>query len=359
MPNYKDIPYHTNFLAGFSGLAGKPGGRVFWVGASGWTAVGGTSPSDGNNGLSPQTPFATIQKGLDACTSGRGDTVAVLPGSYTITAALTMSNDDVTLCSAAPVGPREWSPVVITAAAAYDLNVIIINANDCKVRGITVECGFAQVTASQEVVQVNNLATTTTIRGTVIENCYFHMGRAAGAASAADTDLDCIRVGLASNPAVDTVIRGCVIYAYDEIAIITTAGSVNCLIQNNLIKDGVASELGTGIQLAATGGIVDGNTILCGTTSDTVACVAVNVAAARAIVTHNTLVAWGADTCAITIINTATLFSTGNQILALAAGNEIDYKTDNTSPSMNSDFGQLFNSTPPIAHFVTPTIAGS
>ncbi len=65
------------------------GGSVFWVGPSGYVAESGIGASDNNDGLSPQKPLVTIQAGLDKCTNGQGDTVMLLPGSWTITAALT------------------------------------------------------------------------------------------------------------------------------------------------------------------------------------------------------------------------------------------------------------------------------
>ena len=186
----RQTPYHVNFNGGFTGH-NNPGGTVYYVAASGWTASGGgKAASDSNSGTSPQQPFATIQKGLDSCTAGRGDYVAILPGSYTVTEAITMTKTDVTLMSAIPVGPHEYSPVIITAAAAYDANVIQMDASNTKMAGIGFECGFTTVTANQEVIQVNSTNTTTDIFGCVIENCYFDFLRAAGAASTTDTSTE-------------------------------------------------------------------------------------------------------------------------------------------------------------------------
>ena len=100
----RNTPFHVNFQGGVSGLE-NVGGQVFDVGASGYVAYAGVGASDTNDGLSPQKPLSTILAGLNKCVSGRGDTVALLPGSYTVTAALTMSKADVTLKSAIPVGP--------------------------------------------------------------------------------------------------------------------------------------------------------------------------------------------------------------------------------------------------------------
>lgn len=360
MPNYRDTNYHVNFLAGTSGMTGKPGGRIFWVGASGYTAVNGAAPSDGNNGLSPQTPFATIQKGLDSCTSGRGDTVAILPGSYTITASLTMTNADVSLVSAVPVKPTEYSPVIITAAATYDNNLIQVDADNCTISGIGFENGFTTVTANQEVIQINSTNTTTDIYGCVVENCFLDFTRAAGAASAADTDLDGIRVGLDSNDrAFNSIVRGCTIQGCDQDAISISAGSLNAKIMNNVIYDGIGSELTRyGVDILALNATVSNNIIKVGTNSTTAAAVKVDVAAAHAVVTDNNLVAWGADTTCIQFLATATGWSMANWCVAVAAGNLVDYLTDNTTPSANADVGGVFAAAPGATALVTPTVGG-
>lgn len=360
MSGSRDTNYFVNFNGGFSGF-NNPGGRVFWVAASGYTALNGIGPSDSNSGLSPQKPFSTIQKGLDSCVAGRGDIVAVLPGTYTLTAALTMTLADVTLCSAHPVGPQQYSPVIITAAATYDLNVIQIDADNCRVQGLGFECGFTAVTASQEIIQVNSTNTTTDIFGVVIENCFFDFTRAAGAASAADTDLDGIRIGLDTNDrAYNTTVRGCTIRGCDEIAISISAGSQGALIENNHIYDGVGSELTSqGVDVLAIGARIINNKIMVGTSSDTVACVNCGIAAGLTQIHNNNLVARGADTVGITVINTATMFSSGNWINAVSAGNIVDFKTASTSPSSSADIANVYASDPALAALTAATVAGT
>ena len=355
---YRNTPYFVNFTGGFSGF-NNPGGRIFWVGAA--VQADGISPSDSNSGTSPQQPFSTVQKGLDSCTSGRGDVVAILPGSYTVTAPLTMTSADVTLCSAHPVAAGEYSPVIITAAATYDNNLIQMDADNTRVIGLGFECGFTAVTANQEVIQINSTNTTTDIFGPIVRNCYLDFTRAAGAASAADTDLDGIRVGLDANDrAFNAVVDGCSIRACDQDAITIEAGSLGVLISNNKIWDGVGSELTrNGVMVSAIGARVVGNTIMCGTSSDTVACVDINIAAGLTQVYNNNLVAWGAHTCGITVINTATVFSGGNWINAAATGNTTDYKTAATSPSSNADVASVYNADPVGAVLTLPTVAGS
>ena len=355
----RDTPYFVNFQGGFSGF-NNPGGRVFWVAASGYTALNGIGPSDSNSGLSPQKPFSTIQKGLDSCVAGRGDIVALLPGSYTITAALTMTIADVTLCSAHPVAAHDYSPVIITGAATLDVNLVQMDADNTRIIGLGFEAGFTTVTANQEVIQVNSTNTTTDIFGAIIKNCFFDMTRAAGAASASDTDLDVIRVGLDSTDrAFNALVEGCTIRGYDQDGISIEAGSVGAVIRDNRIYDGIGSELGlSGVNIKATNALVSGNRITAGTNSTTAGPINVNVATARAIITDNHLVAWGADTLGIVAINTATFHSARNYIHAVAAGNIIDYVTSATVPSSNIDWGNIQNVDPALPALVTATVGG-
>lgn len=53
--------------------------------------------SDGHDGRDPARPLATIQQGIDNCTSGRGDIIFVAPGSYAENLTIT-SKDYITIC---------------------------------------------------------------------------------------------------------------------------------------------------------------------------------------------------------------------------------------------------------------------
>ena len=66
MPPYRNFNYHVNLNGGVTAF-NNVGGQTFYVAASGYTAANdGEAASDSNTGLSPQTPFATIQAGLSA-----------------------------------------------------------------------------------------------------------------------------------------------------------------------------------------------------------------------------------------------------------------------------------------------------
>ena len=64
-------------------------GEIYYVNSgTGANAVGGITGSNGNNGLSPKTPFATIDYAIGRCTANRGDTIYVMPGHWeTLTTA--------------------------------------------------------------------------------------------------------------------------------------------------------------------------------------------------------------------------------------------------------------------------------
>ena len=336
----------------------KPGGAVYFV-SGGTVAYKGIAGSNNHSGLDPKKPLATIAQAHTLCVAGRGDTIVLTPGTITVTAAIAITKADVTLCGAAPVGPLEYPTSLITAAATYDLNLITIDANNVVISGLGFEAGFTTVTANQEVIQVNSVSNATNYYGTVIENCYFDLQRAAGAASATDTDLDVIRLGFDStDAAIASTVRGCTIQGYNQDAISVTAGSIDCVIENNRIVPEVGVGR-TGISLLAKNALVKGNWVKADTSSSTTGCIVVGVAAAAAVVTDNHLVAeGGANTLGIYFINTATGWTARNFIHA-AAGNLVDYKTSSTTPSSNIDWGNVTGTDPAAPSIITPTVDGS
>lgn len=359
MPTSRQFPYFVNLQGGFSGF-NNPGAQTWYVAVSGWTAVnGGLTPSDSNSGTHPQRPFATIQKGLDACVAARGDIVAVLPGTYTLTAPLTMTKANVTLCSAFPVGPREYSQVIITAAATYDNNLVQLDASYTQLIGLAFQCGFTTVTANQEVVQINSVNDATDIWGCNVINCTFDGSRSAGAANAADADLDFLRIGLdSSDRAYRPLVQGCTFFACDQDAIaIPSASALGATIRNCNIYDGAASELTRyGVSAAGVHTLVEDCDITVADTATPGAGIYVNSTLVRAA--GNRIWARGADTLAILVAASATLSGLGNVLTAVAAGNLTDYTTDNTSPSADCNFKGIFAATPGAAAFETPTIGG-
>jgi hypothetical protein len=108
----------------------KPGGAVFFVGG-GTVANGGIGASDGNSGLDPKQPLATIDGTAGAhnkVVAGRGDTIVILPGSVTITAAIALDVADVTLTGIDPNNTINPSAILSSLAASADaINVTAAN----------------------------------------------------------------------------------------------------------------------------------------------------------------------------------------------------------------------------------------
>jgi len=352
MARRKNVSYFLNLQGGFSGV-NNPGGAVYWVGASGYAAYDGSSPSDANDGLSPQEPFATIQAALNACTSGRGDIVMVLPGTYTVTAAITMSKDDVTLASALPVGRRERSQVII--ANSTDVNTLIITGNDCKVIGIGFDDDVATATAATAAVCIGNIASSAvTVSNTIIRNCYIDM-------LGSDADRDGICVGLtadASDGGPHTLIEGCTILDPDNCGVIINVGSPYTVVRDCHIYDLVNLCL-YGVEVLAVSCTVEHCDILVSATTGPGACIHNGVAAARLLAVNNTLHAWGADTTAILVINTATQRTANNWITATATKNSVDYLTACTSPSADVNWYAFYAADPAGTDATEVSVAGA
>lgn len=343
---YRNTPYHVNFQGGFSGF-NNPGGQVFYVAASGYTAVDGIGASDSNDGKSPQTPFSTIQAALNACTAGRGDIVAVLPGSYTITAALTMTNADVTLCAAHPVEPYAYPGVLIVSAT--DASMLEIDAANCRVEGIGFDINIASATANLPIVDV---ADSTASSGVIIKNCFFDC-------AGADSDLDVIRLGDGTVAATDCVVEGCTLYDVDQIGIYIRAASDENRILNNLIFDGVSANAATNlIQCDGDGCIIMGNVL---STSGTAGiATGPGGAVANTIMANNYIWARGANTIGILSNSSGnTNVGLGNWIGAAAAGNIFDFTTSSTTPSCSVDTGNVYGADPAAAALTTATVDGS
>ena len=347
MARRKDLNQFLNLRGGYAGFQ-NPGGAVYWVGASGYTAYDGASPSNNNDGLSPQEPFSTIQYALDQCVSGRGDVVAVLPGSYTITAALTMTKHDVMLCSAVPVGPKERSPVVIVNAT--DVNTIEINANDVTLLGLELDDNVATATADTAAIAVNTASTATDYTNVKIINCFIDM-------LGSDSDRDGIALGLAGDAtdgAIGALVEGCVIWDCDQDAIAVAAGSERTIIRNtDIIEE--ANGTRYGIDIAAVHCVVQG----CMVRASGTACIATNVAAADAVIDDCHIHALGANTIAIIVAATGTQRTAGNWVTATAAGNLIDYTTDNTTPSADAFISNIFAANAGITVLGETTVGGA
>jgi hypothetical protein len=331
---YRNTPYHVNLTGGFSGTF-TPGGAVFYVADSNFTSVDGKGASDANDGNSPQTPFLTIQKGLNACVDGRGDVVALLPGSWTITAALTMTKADVTLCAAHGSVPfRKGGPVIV--CATNSVKMLTIDAANVTVDGVTFD--HNTTTAANSLIDIG---ASTAGTGSVIRNCIIDM-------EGSGTTTDGIAVTLGSF----VVIENNLITDYDQDAITVANTQLGVIIRNNVILDAVAGATGRyGIYTIGDNNVIYGNTVENGGTA------AVHIIGLQAVVVNNRLWAKGANTWCLGNGDAATTGSMGNHMGCITdAGNHVSYTTDNLSPSSSADLGVVTATNPTPVTFVDPVI---
>jgi len=114
-------------------------GRIFWVANSATYTVEGRSytASDGNDGLSPERAFLTLDYAIGQCTANTGDVIVLLPGahSWTATVAIDVAGITITglprgsLSTGSDHGPGalRHAASVTTSAAATVLTVTAAN----------------------------------------------------------------------------------------------------------------------------------------------------------------------------------------------------------------------------------------
>jgi hypothetical protein len=253
---------NLNFVHGAWINLDKPGGQVFFVGG-GNVAYLGKGRSDGNSGLTPLQPLATIAAAVSKCENGRGDTIALMPGTVTLTSTLTIGKTFVTLAGIEPVGSVNSSSIQSSLAASAD--TITVSEQNVTIENIHFKGSTAANTAI-----VNAGATNLTIRnctficsatnvetitvpaggsGLTVEDCRFTI-----VANGPDAAIEVEAAG-AANITIqrNTFLGGSATNQWDVGAINSGAANTECLIRGNV------STLGPAIILsaAATGVISD------------------------------------------------------------------------------------------------------
>jgi len=225
----------------------KPGGAVFFVGG-GTVAYLGRGASDSNKGTTPQEPFATIDGTAGAhasCVADRGDTIVMLPGTVTITAAIALDLADVTLTGYTVTGPNIRNPSVVTCATD-SVSMIEVDAANVNVENLTITN-----TATTADVFLIDVGDTTASPGAILRNLYVDCEGGANTVNA-------IRIGDGTVVSDYCTIEGCTIYDLDDIGITVADASEGCIIRNCRIFDRASANVAlTGITIKADNTMVD------------------------------------------------------------------------------------------------------
>lgn len=159
MPGSELYRQHHNFLAGVTQYYPLylPGAKTFFVGPTTYTAVGGIAASDGNDGESPQAPLLTINRANTLAVASRGDTICLMPGTYTMTAAQALTRAACRLVALKPYSATITGDGVITT-------LLTVDVNDIEFAGLRL-LGVAALT------RLLDLANTTAIRNFHMHHC--------------------------------------------------------------------------------------------------------------------------------------------------------------------------------------------
>jgi hypothetical protein len=293
----------------------KAGGAVFFVGG-GTPALNGVNRSDTYKGLTPEEPFSTVQKGLDQCVAGRGDTVVLLPGSVTITAALTMTKDDVTLTGASVTGPNTRNPSVI-ACATNSVEMVAIDAANVIVENLTLDHN-----ATTADVFLIDIADSTASPDCVLRNLFLDMVGSA-------TTTNGIRVGDGTQVAINSRIEGCTLHDLDDIGITITDANTNCVIDNCDIYDNPVSgnTMLTGISAAADYTRITNCRIKNSAAAAGASCVNLTATAQSCFLSGNRLSAFGAGGHGVLYAASASGVCLDVHVTANALADSVDFTT--------------------------------
>jgi len=199
--------YITKF-GSFWGLIPQTSGRVFWVApADSYTVEGRTyTSSDGNDGLSPERAFRTVDFAVGQCTANVADVIVLLNGGHSVSATIAVDVAGIPITglpgSAAVPGSHmssggnrnqsritstETAGIIFTVSAA-DVEIAWLHLNPIAAgSGISAsnaadflyvhDCTFAmdtaEGTATFGITFPLGTGTTTTNDNSVVRNCYF------------------------------------------------------------------------------------------------------------------------------------------------------------------------------------------
>ena len=296
----------------------KPGGAVFFV-LGDTVAYKGAKGSDDYVGTSPEKPKATIDGTNGAhslCVADRGDTIVVMPGTVTLTAAVALDVADVTLTGFYNTGPKTRNPSILTTATDSVALVSVEAANVC-VENLTLTN-----TATTSDTYMIDVGQATASPSCIFKNLFLDME--GGAAT-----LNGIHIGDGALVCSWCHIEGCVIYDLDDVGITIKDASIGCLVKNCDIYDLVSANTALeGIDVDADCTHVEKCYIRVSAASASAQCISVAATAQEFVVRDTSLCAFGAGAHGVLFADGATGCCMNIFVSANALNDTVQHTTD-------------------------------
>lgn len=184
----------NNFVAGLPnfGLPVFGAGPVTTTGDVFYVDSGAASAADGNDGMNPNKPMATLDAAIARCTANNGDIIYVMPGhAETLTAQITM---DVAGVAVIGVGWGRSRPA-FTANFSAGGDTIDVEAANCVLANVRLVASSASQNA-----QINVAGDDFTCYGCVIEQGANNLIGVTIAGADRFRFLSCNFIGTAANP---------------------------------------------------------------------------------------------------------------------------------------------------------------
>lgn len=187
----------TNFPGGLSSFGVPVMGGQLPTTTGRYFFVSSLIGSNGNDGKSPEYPFATIDYAIGQCTASKGDVIIVMPGHAETISAAGGITADVAGIFIIGLGLGNLRPTLsfsataatfaISAANVYVANMRVTSTIDEVVKMFHVTAAYVTLdniehfeTASCQTIQF--LLTTAAADYLTVKNCYHYQANAAGAA---------------------------------------------------------------------------------------------------------------------------------------------------------------------------------
>ncbi len=256
------------YLTKYGGMWGdvpQTVGSVFWVSPASYQVDGrsGYSPSDSNDGLSPERALSTIAQAISNASANAGDIIALLPGTHTSASNIAISKAGLTFMAIHPVSRMQPhvrpNPLLtkVNWGSSFAGNAVTLTAADTTFVGIN----FIPVTA-RSFMGFSALATRLAVM-----DCALTMSAAAStstkgfvASGAADlvsfVNLSVLNTIGAQGPFLD--LTGCTHFMVDKPTVLVDTGSWAVAVQmgagsQGIIRDGHWSCSGTAMTIGIDG----------------------------------------------------------------------------------------------------------